>query len=408
LIPYVRNPRTHTPEQIAQVAGSIREFGWTNPVLIDEEGGIIAGHARVEAARQLGYETVPTIELVGLTDAQKRAYVVVDNRLPLNAGWDDELLHIELADLKAADFDLDLLGFDADELANLLEPPPEETTGDAGKVIEAASLEELAPTPEELERLQGRKVFVEFSGGKDSSAAAIWVKRFLPDAEVELCFVDLGADFIGFHFHLVRFAEAIGAPLRVLRAKQTVLDRFLEEGKWPHFAHPYCHNLLHDAMDGHLSQTPPEKCIMVRGGRLAERNAKTKAEGEETRFLQVERLKAYTIFQPLYFGAKGVCESILSESGMPVWEGYGRGLCRTACRVCPGQRRKAYAAVRKHYPDVWDELMELERRLGPGCWQDPLGQGQGSFIELADRGDKALAKGEEDEEIAPTAAPGQE
>jgi len=117
LVPYARNSRTHSEEQVAQIAASIREFGFTNPVLVDGEGGIIAGHGRVMAARKLGMKDVPVIDLAHLTDAQRRAYVIADNKLALNAGWDDEMLRVELADLHAAEFNMDLLGFDAAALS---------------------------------------------------------------------------------------------------------------------------------------------------------------------------------------------------------------------------------------------------------------------------------------------------
>ena len=120
LIPYARNSRTHSDAQIAQVAASIREFGFTNPVLIDAEDGIIAGHGRVLAARKLGLEKVPCIRLAHLSETQKRAYVIADNKLALNSGWDEEMLGLELADLREVDFDLDVVGFDESELANLL------------------------------------------------------------------------------------------------------------------------------------------------------------------------------------------------------------------------------------------------------------------------------------------------
>jgi len=96
LIPYARNARTHSEEQIAQIAASIREFGWTNPILVDGENGIVAGHGRLLAARKLGMTTVPVIELAGMSEAQKRAYLIADNRLALNAGWDTEMLAVEL------------------------------------------------------------------------------------------------------------------------------------------------------------------------------------------------------------------------------------------------------------------------------------------------------------------------
>jgi hypothetical protein len=122
LIPYINNSRTHSDEQVAQIAASIKEFGWTNPILVDGDNSIIAGHGRLLAARKLGYKEVPTIELADLTETQKKAYIIADNRLALNAGWDNELLTIELNDLLADGFALELLGFDPKELDALLEP----------------------------------------------------------------------------------------------------------------------------------------------------------------------------------------------------------------------------------------------------------------------------------------------
>ncbi len=123
LVPYARNARTHSEEQVAQIAGSIREFGFTNPVLIDGERGIIAGHGRVLAAQSLGIESVPCIRLGHLTESQRRAYVLADNRLALNAGWDAEMLAVELDELKDAGVDLASLGFDKDELNELIGTP---------------------------------------------------------------------------------------------------------------------------------------------------------------------------------------------------------------------------------------------------------------------------------------------
>ena len=120
LTPYARNARTHTDAQVAQIAASIREFGFTNPILVDGEHGVIAGHGRLLAARTLGMTEVPTIELGHLTQAQKRAYILADNRLALSAGWNEDLLRIELGDLRAEGFDLGLTGFDPAEIASFL------------------------------------------------------------------------------------------------------------------------------------------------------------------------------------------------------------------------------------------------------------------------------------------------
>ena len=122
LIPYAMNSRTHSDKQVDQIAASIKEFGFLNPIIVDGENGIIAGHGRVMAAKKLGMAELPTVEASHLTKAQKKAYVIADNRLALNAGWDTEVLGAELSELQGLDFDIDLLGFDTEELAKLLEP----------------------------------------------------------------------------------------------------------------------------------------------------------------------------------------------------------------------------------------------------------------------------------------------
>jgi ParB-like chromosome segregation protein Spo0J len=132
LIPYVRNSRTHSDAQIAQIAASIKEFGWTNPILIDGENGIIAGHGRLLAARKLGQDKVPVIELAHMTEAQKRAYVIADNKLALNADWDHELLRLEIEDIEN-EINLNLLGFSNFELNQILgldEIEQKSTTGE--------------------------------------------------------------------------------------------------------------------------------------------------------------------------------------------------------------------------------------------------------------------------------------
>lgn len=136
LIPFVNNSRTHDDGQVAQIAASIKEFGFTNPILIDEQNGIIAGHGRLLAARKLQLTEVPCIRLSHLTDAQKRAYVIADNKLALNAGWDDELLALELGELKDMEFDLSLTGFSTDEINALLTPTVVEGLTDEDAVPE--------------------------------------------------------------------------------------------------------------------------------------------------------------------------------------------------------------------------------------------------------------------------------
>lgn len=136
LVPYARNARTHSDQQVAQIAASITEWGWTTPILVDGDGQIIAGHGRVMAARVLGLDKVPVMVAKDWSDAKKRAYVLADNKLALNAGWDSELLALELGDLNAAEFDMGLIGFSDEELksmgvgAEALDEMPELKDGD--------------------------------------------------------------------------------------------------------------------------------------------------------------------------------------------------------------------------------------------------------------------------------------
>ena len=136
LIPYVNNSRTHSDEQVMQVASSIKEFGFTNPILIDDDGGIIAGHGRLMAAKKLGLDEVPCIRLGHLSEAQRKAYVIADNQLALNSGWDLDALKLEMDRLGELDFDIELLGFDDDFLASLMIEEPGEGLTDEDAVPE--------------------------------------------------------------------------------------------------------------------------------------------------------------------------------------------------------------------------------------------------------------------------------
>ena len=141
LIPYARNSRTHSDAQVAQIAASIKEFGFTNPVLIDQDGGIIAGHGRTLAARKLGLDEVPCLRLSHLNEIQKRAYVIADNKLALNANWDDELLKLELHALDEADYKLEMTGFSPEELTKVM----------FGELIDPESPDDFKEIDENLE-----------------------------------------------------------------------------------------------------------------------------------------------------------------------------------------------------------------------------------------------------------------
>ena len=186
LVPFARNPRTHTEEQVAQIAASIVEFGWTNPVLVGSDGVVIAGHARLQAARKLGLSEVPVIVLDHLSEAQRRALVIADNQLALaGTGWDEELLRGLLVDLRQDEFNLDVLGFSDEELAGWLTQDPEAPQG---------GLTEEDAVPEPLEEPVTRRGDLWVLGNHrllcGDSASSEDVKRLVEGAPVDLVNTD--------------------------------------------------------------------------------------------------------------------------------------------------------------------------------------------------------------------------
>lgn len=193
LQPYERNARTHSAEQVAQIAASIVEFGFTNPILVDSNDGIIAGHGRLTAAQELGLRTVPVVVLDHLSDRQRKAYILADNQLALNAGWDTDLLRGELQDLAEQDFDLSLIGFSDDELADLLpdieELPPEGADEDAAP----EAPEEPVTKPGDVWLLGKHRVMCGDSTSLDE------VERLMAGAKADMVFTDppYGVDYEG-------------------------------------------------------------------------------------------------------------------------------------------------------------------------------------------------------------------
>ena len=148
LVPYVNNSRTHSEQQVQQVAASIKEFGFTNPILIDHDGGIIAGHGRLQAAQLLSLDEVPTITLEGLTEAQRKAYVIADNQIALNSDWDLDALNVEVARLTELDFDINLLGLNDKFLSDLCNEEQEIEIEDMGEVTDLYQI--LIELPDDL------------------------------------------------------------------------------------------------------------------------------------------------------------------------------------------------------------------------------------------------------------------
>jgi site-specific DNA-methyltransferase (adenine-specific) len=399
LKPNPHNPRLNDPA-VDAVARSIQTYGFNCPIVTDGELNIAAGHTRLKAAIKLGLTTVPVIRVPGLVGSKLVGFSIADNQTATLAQWDDPLLAQIIGQLNLeSDFDLSTLGFPDKELTAILDSLKEDTTSQKPliQIEENAELDEiyevLAPNKEEKTILTGKKFIVEYSGGKDSTAALLWCLKFFPEAEIELVFIDMGADWPGYILYIERMADALKLPLVIVRSKRNIIDEFWRRQEWPSPFHPYCHDLLHDALDSSMLQHDSTEIIIVRGGRLSE--ATPHNIPNQTRFLKVSRkqMKDYIYFQPLYFAHKDVGQALMAKSSVPMWEGYDEGLQRTACRICPGQRIQTYAVIREKYPTVWAELMEFEGRYGPGCWSTDSDGERCSLYDMAERGDKKSIKG---------------
>jgi hypothetical protein len=180
LVPYARNSRTHSPEQVDQIAASIKEWGFTTPILVDTDGQIIAGHGRLLAAQKLGLDEVPTMTAEGWTDAQKKAYVIADNKLALNAGWDNAMLAVEMQELGDLGFDLDLTGFGKDEIGELF-PEDAKDSNEYSQKVDVPTYEPSGEKPL-LEDLYDEKKSIDLINEIQQSSLKEKEKKFLMSA----------------------------------------------------------------------------------------------------------------------------------------------------------------------------------------------------------------------------------
>lgn len=380
-------------EQLKKLKQSIIKYGFSFPVFV-WDNFILDGHQRLYATKLLLKEDytigdIPIIEIMAKDKKEAAEKLLLLNSQYANItneGFDEYLKDFDL-DLDLIIDNLELPQIDIDFFLN---SPPEEVI-EKVQLVKSGRLEDLAPTKEELSILDGKKFLIAFSGGKDSTAVAVWAKNYFPNNSIELCFCDMGADFVGFNNYLDSTADLLGLNLKVLRSKEGMIELFLSKGKFPHFSNPYCHKVLNSTMNNYVNTFGSEDIVMLRGGRSQER-APQRSKINEDRFLKVSDMPDYYYFQPLYFSEKNTAECILNEANVPTWEGYTYGLQRTACRICPGQKPQAYAALRINYPDVWEELIYIEKKLGPFAWERYTKGRHWSFTEMADNGEDKFYK----------------
>ncbi len=347
--PYENNPRNNEAA-VDKVAASIREFGFDNPILLDRDGVVIAGHTRLEAAKKLGLASAPCIVLDHLSPEQARALRLADNKTSEAATRDEEKLDAELRAVMAElpEMDLGELGFEA---------PAAEADGvatDEG-AKQSAELDALALD----ERMQAAKfVFFAFSGGRDSTRAIyLCARRFLETGKrCEAVYVGSACEFPDVEMHVRRVCADVGLPLKILRPERTFITEYVEKGRCPDSIFMDCvEELVNNPMDAYTrSVAGDEDYILVRGGQAKQKTSRSKT----AKFQNPKSKPHLLIYNPLF---EATPEQLAAP--IPEWRGYAAGFNRTACWCCPFQKAEQFEALRANYPFLYEEMKDIVRRI---------------------------------------------
>ena len=349
LIPYINNPRING-NAVDAVAGSIAEFGFRNPIIIDKDNVIIAGHTRLLAAKKLGLTEVPVVRADDLTEAQVKAYRIADNKTAEFAEWDTDRLIAELQDIG----DL-FTGFEAVEIEDIMgkiEPPPRATPFEYET--------DFHLEPEIVEELQNGEVFITFSGGKDSSVAAFLMIPILRKMgkPFELVYVDTGVELPSVAEYVIRFAEHFGCDLQVVRNGIDFFSYYEPKKQWPNAIYRDCIGvLIKDPAERYMIEKAGEgkEIINVRGGRSVQATDLSKGQ----KFYTVKQgTKDIQLLSPLYNLSEDAFERYKGQldDEFGLWEGYAKGFQRTACWCCPFQTVQQYDMIKKELPLCWGVL----------------------------------------------------
>lgn len=353
LIPYINNPRKNDAA-VDAVASSIKNFGFKQPIVIDNGNEIIAGHTRLKAAQKLGIENVPCVVADDLTPHQIKAYRIADNRVAELAQWDFELLENELLDIDFEEmgFTDDLFGFEKEFKQHSLVQERNEN-----RPTDIVKAEELNIDEDVWETLEDEKVFFTFSGGRDSATAIFLIAPLMEERGIdfELIFVDTGVEIPGTQEYIIRFADHFGYPLKILRDGPDFFEYYEKKKMWPNAIYRDCimqlignvaHRYIKSQLDG-----DHQKGVNIRGGR----NAQATNLSSGKKFYEHDGVY---IFNPLWDLSEEVFdeyeEKLIEAFG--IWEGYAKGFVRTACWCCPFQRKVQYDVIKKELPFLWGIL----------------------------------------------------
>ena len=380
-----RNPKRH---DLPLLQASLRRFGFVAPLLMDSASGrLVAGHGRLAALRQMreaapaappparvqadaktGEWLVPVVFGANFANqAEAEAYLIADNRLVELGGWDGEILLPMLGDLKISAPDtLNIIGWDnAGLLAAGYSGEKKKGFRPGASCISPndISLDDFYTVPTAIEEQLAacENLVVVFSGGKDSSVAALWAKRNIGSRKLFLVFADPGVEFPGMGAHVDDVAETLGAEVMIVKSKLEWWTWIKHHG-WPSRLYlPCAQKFVYMPTSDWIKETfDPAKVIVLTGTRATEAVRGSK----KTQFSQLQYLEKYQHFAPCFYLAKEQEEEILRREQLPIWEGYSRGFVRTACWCCPGQCGKQAVALQENYPGLANDIRRWEKRVG--------------------------------------------
>jgi len=377
-----RNWRIHPRAQQDALAGVLRQVGWVQTVVVNQRTGfVVDGHLRVALALTRHEAEVPVC-YVDLDEAEEKLVIASFDPIGAMAVADTGQLEALLKEVQTDEPALQQLFADLGAAYLTLD-------AHTGNITSQTTIRDVASIKDDP-KARGyewvKLVAVDFSGGKDSSGALLWAKVNLPWARVVAMYVDLGADFPGYVLHVIEVTKVIGVELRVLRTERSLFEGLVEKG-WPGWKGPWCQAWMHEPLARWVrANGNPASTLRMTGTRAKQKKATSKLMPDAP----LPSTPEFKALAPIFDWSEDSVARALTEAGVPIWDGYARGLKRTACWVCPGQRPAVYAVLRRAYPELFRGLERLERQVGPCRFWEPRLVGM-TMAQAADRGDQVLA-----------------
>jgi len=388
------HPRNYNKGDVDSVRESVVENGFYGSIVVQQSSGhVLVGNHRYMAAKAEGLTEID-VDYVDVDDDTAIRIMVADNATAARAKPDPERLHELLAEIQAQRGDLRGTGHDASATAKLLEQiRKQRQTFPRQHVHEWKDADGFFDMPAWLEPTweNATDVIVQFSGGKDSTAAALWASKHATGKRFQLAFVDPGVEFPGISAHVYDVAVFLHAECVVLKPQRDWWAWLAQEGRWPSIIYRPCANdMIHRTFGTYVRQHPEGTTVVLTGSRAEEANLGSRKTERSALQSLGSKSDKYQHFAPCFATKKATEDQIIESSGVPLWDGYKRGFIRTACWCCPGQCGLQAAALQHNYPGLADDIRRWEKRLGP--MQPDGGSGPRSFDDLVRGGQKKLAK----------------